>query len=281
MISTRVAKNLWGENMYFGHRTLADLLGHETLTGLMFMAAIGRRPTDDEREVFDTVAVIMTSADGRIWPLKLGRLVSSYGGTLAGWCASLLTMEGPRLGPWTTGYSAQELVELRAQVGERIDDEEAVVCEARAFFERKRRVVGLGVPLRERDERYVALEAWVLRTGRDKLPHWRLHVALAAHGKRVANLGTNILLGLAAVLLDLGDYTPAQISALVTFVNQNVFAANALEAAQQRSPEMQRLPDDCVLYVGPPARTSPRAAAERRRFEPLEPIYTDDGLAGA
>jgi hypothetical protein len=281
MISTRVAKNLWGENMYFGHRTLADLLGHETLTGLMFMAAIGRRPTDDEREVFDTVAVIMTSADGRIWPLKLGRLVSSYGGTLAGWCASLLTMEGPRLGPWTTGYSAQELVELRAQVGERIDDEEAVVCEARAFFERKRRVVGLGVPLRERDERYVALEAWVLRTGRDKLPHWRLHVALAAHGKRVANLGTNILLGLAAVLLDLGDYTPAQISALVTFVNQNVFAANALEAAQQRSPEMQRLPDDCVLYVGPAARISPRAAAERRRVEPVEPIYTDDALAGA
>jgi hypothetical protein len=279
MITTHVAKNLWGDNLYFGHRALADLLGHETLTGLMFMAAIGRRPTDDEREVFDAVSVIMTSADGRIWPLKLGRLVSSYGGTLAGWCASLLTMEGPRLGPWTTGYSARELVELRAQVGAKIDDGEAVVAEARAFFDRKRRVVGLGVPLREHDERYVALEAWVRRTGRDTLPHWRLHVALAAHGKRVANLGTNILLGLAAVLLDLG-YTPEQISALVTFVNQNVFAANALEAARQRSPEMLRLPDVCVSYVGPPARSSPRAVAERRRVE-MEPVYTDDGLAGA
>jgi len=222
----------------------------------------------------------MTSADGRIWPLKLGRLVSSYGGTLAGWCASLLTMEGQRLGPWTTGYSARELVELRAAVGDGVDDDEHVATEARAFFERKRRVVGLGVPLREHDERYVALEAWVRRNGRDSLPHWRIHAALAAHGRQVAKLGTNILLGLSAVLLDFG-YTPDQISALVTFVNQNVFAANALEAAQQRSPEMQRLPDECVTYVGPAPRSSPRAIAERRRSVPVEQVYTDDALAGA
>jgi hypothetical protein len=280
MISTRVAKNLWGENMYFGHRALGDLLDHETSTGLMFMAAIGRRPTDVEREALDAVAVIMTSADGRIWPLKLGRLVSSYGGTLAGWCASLLTMEGPRLGPWILGYAARDLVELRACIGERTDDDEAVAAEARAFFQRKRRVVGLGVPMREHDERYVALEAWVRRKGRDQLPFWRIQSALAAHARGAAKLAPNVGLGIAAMLLDLG-YTCDQISALVTFVNQNVFAANAFEAAQQRAPEMQRLPDDSVLYVGPAARISPRAAAERRRFEPVEPIYTDDALAGA
>jgi hypothetical protein len=226
----------------------------------MFMAAIGRRPTDEEREVLDAVAVIMTSADGRIWPLKLGRLVSSYGGTLAGWCASLLTMEGPRLGPWILGYAAKDLVELRDAVGVRVDDPEALATEARAFFERKRRVVGLGVPLRVHDERYVALEGWVERTGRAGHPFWRLQAALAAHARAAENLAPNVGLGIAAVLLDLG-YTPLQISALVTFVNQNVFAANALEAAQQCSGEMQRLPDESVSYIGPPPRSSPRAAA--------------------
>ena len=260
MISTRVARHLLGENMYFGHRALADLLDHETSTGLMFMAAIGRRPTDVEREVLDAVAVIMTSADGRIWPLKLGRLVASYGGTLAGWCASLLTMEGPRIGPWILGYSARELVELRAAIGTRVDDDEAVTAEAAAFFDRKRRVVGLGVPLRVHDERYLALQGWVQRTGRAGHAFWRIQAALAAHARGACNLAPNVGLGIAAVLLDLG-YTPLQISALVTFVNQNVFAANAFEAAQQCAEEMQHLPDECVSYVGPPPRTSPRAAA--------------------
>jgi hypothetical protein len=260
MITTRVARHLLGENMYFGHCALADLLDRETSTGLMFMAAIGRRPSDDEREVLDAVAVIMTSADGRIWPLKLGRLVASYGGTLAGWCASLLTMEGPRLGPWILGYAAKDLVELHAAVGAGIDDDAAVAAQVRAFFDGKRRVVGLGVPLREHDERYVALEGWVRRTGRDRHAFWRLQAALAKHARASGNLAPNVGLGIAAVLLDLG-YTPHQISALVTFVNQNVFAANAFEAAEQRSEEMQHLPDACISYVGPLPRRSPRDVA--------------------
>jgi hypothetical protein len=257
VICTRVAKHLLGDNMYFGHRALADLVDRETSTGLMFMAAIGRRPTGVEREATDAVAVILTSADGRIWPLKLGRLVASYGGTLAGWCAALLTMEGQRMGPWMIGYAARELLELRAAAGERIGDDEAMAAEARRFLESGRRISGLGVPLREQDERYLALEAWVRGKGRDRLPFWRIQTILAAQARAVANLSPNAGLGVAALLLDLG-HDPAQISALVTFVNQNVFAANALEAAQQRAPDMQRLPDECVSYIGPPPRSSPR-----------------------
>lgn len=274
MTTTRVAKHLDGDNMYFGHRALGELLGAETSTGLMFMAATGRRPSASERRLVDAVAVVMNSGDGRIWPLKLTRLVASYGGTLPGWCAGLLPMEGPRIGPWPSGHAAAELVELRDCVGQGIDDKEALASAAGAFFERKKRVIGLGVPLREHDERYVALEAWVRREGLDTLPYWRVQAALAAHARRSAGLGANIVLGVAAVLLDAGC-TPAQISALVTFVNQNVFAANALEAAQQRAPEMQRLPPACVEYAGAAPRTSPRALdAERGEL----PVFADDGL---
>jgi hypothetical protein len=263
VIRTRVALHVLGENLYFGHRTLGALLGQETLTGLVAMAVTGRRPAGHEREVLDAIAIVMSSADPRIWPLKLTRLVASFGGTLAGYGAAQLAMEGPRIGPWPTGYAARELLELRAAVGDRSDDELAICREARAFLQRKPRIVGLGVPLRALDERHVALASWIQRKGRDRLLYWRLHEALAQHARALRNLGANIVLGVAAVLLDLG-YTPLQASAVTTFLNQNVFAANAFEAAQQREPLMQKLPDESVAYVGPAPRVSPRALASRR-----------------
>jgi hypothetical protein len=89
-----------------------------------------------------------------------------------------------------------------------------------------------------------------------------LHEAVGALARTQRNVGTNIVLGVAAILLDLG-YTPLQASAVTTFLNQNVFAANAFEAAQQREPVMQRLPEEQVAYVGPAPRVSPRALASR------------------
>jgi hypothetical protein len=262
MIETRVALHVLGDNLYSGHRTLGTLLGRETMTGLMAMAVTGRRPTTEEREVLDAIAVAMSSADPRIWPLKLTRLVASFGGTLAGYGAAQLAMEGTRIGPWPTGHAAQELVDLRSAIGDRIDDEAAVAREVSAFLEQRPRVVGLGVPLRERDERHVAFCSWIERKGHDRGVHWRLHKAVGEVARARRNVGTNIVFGVAAVLLDLG-YSPVQASAVTTFLNQNVFAANAFEAAQQCEPLMQKLPDDCVTYVGAAPRVSPRAASSR------------------
>lgn len=259
MSSTRVALHVLGDNLYFGHRTLDELLGKETLTGLIAMAVTGRRPPAAEREVLDAIAVVICSADPRIWPLKLTRLVASYGGTLAGFAAGHLSLEGKQIGPWVVGHAARELVSLREEIGHRLEDSDAV---SRAVAERLEtsRLIGYGVPLRARDERMVALQAHVSRLGRDKLPYWRLQETLSAAVQKAARVPANAGIGLAAVLLDLG-YTPLQASAVTTFLNQNVFAANAFEAAQQREPLMQKLPDECVSYVGPPRRLSPRAQA--------------------
>ncbi|HZU85315.1 MAG TPA: hypothetical protein VE987_20430 [Polyangiaceae bacterium] len=258
MIRSMVALHVGTDNLYFGHRTLAELLGHETLTGLVAMAVTGRRPSDEEREVLDAVAVSMNSADPRIWPLKLARLVASFGGTLAGYGASHLSMEGPRIGPWPAGHAARELLALREAVGQRVDDDAGVAREVRAFLERRPRVVGLGVPLRDFDERHVALSEWIRARGRDRLPYWRLHTALGAVARAERGVGTNIVLGVAAVLLDLG-YEPDQISAVTTFLNQSVFAANSFEAARQHDATMQDVGEAHVAYAGPPRRRSPRA----------------------
>ena len=262
MIRTRVALHVLGDNLYFGHRAIGDLLGGETSTGLMAMAATGRRPSDDERVVLDAIAVVLTSADPRIWPLKLTRLVASYGGTLAGFGAGQLAMEGKSIGPWTAGAAANELVALREAIGDRLGDRDTVESKVRDRVERRPRMVGYGVPFRDRDERMEALREQVIRLGRDKLPFWTLQVALSSGMMHKWGIAPNAAIGVSAVLLDLG-YTPLQASAISAFLNQNVFAANAFEAAQQRAPAMQKLPDEAVAYVGPAPRSSPRAAARR------------------
>jgi hypothetical protein len=264
VIRTRVALHIQGDNLYFGHRSLGELLGHETMTGLMAMAVTGRRPSASEREVLDTIALVMNSADPRIWPLKATRLVASYGGTLAGFAAGQLALEGRQIGPWIIGHAAGELAALREAIGERFNDAASVERAIVARVGRHPRVVGYGVPLRVCDERMEALRAQMAKLQRDALPYWTLQEALSAEVMRLAGAAPNVGIGVAAVLLDLG-YTPLQASAATTFVNQNVFAANAFEAAQQREPSMQRLPEDKVAYVGAPPRTSPRALSRLNR----------------
>jgi hypothetical protein len=262
MIHTRVAKHLWGENLFFGHRTLADLLGHETTTGIAAIAVSGKRPTEAQRRVLDAMGIIGTSADPHIWPLKTTRLVSSYGSVMAGYCAGQLTSEGERIGHWVCGYAASVLAELREAVGDRLDDPEVVTQAMKALVERRGRVIGFGVPLRKSDERMDALRAYAARTGLDRGTHWRLHEALAAHVE-ARGIARNIAIGIAAVFLDLG-YTPLQTSFLWHVLSQNVYAANAFEAAQQSAPEMQKLADEHIDYIGPARRESPRALQARR-----------------
>jgi hypothetical protein len=258
---TNVAIHLRGDNLYFGHSTAHGLLGTETVTGLLAMAATGRRPLPEERIMLDAIAVAGCSADPRIWPLKLTRLVSSYGGTLAGLSAGQLALEGKQIGPWVIGHAAGELVTLRERIGDRFEVAAAVEEAAREHAAKRPRISGYGVPVRERDERLEALRGAVLKLGRQTLPYWSLQEALSTAVMRQWGAHPNVAIGIAAVLLDLG-YTPLQASAVTTFVNQNVFAANAFEAAQQREPLMQKLPDECVSYVGPPLRASPRSRGQ-------------------
>ncbi|MGH7285038.1 MAG: hypothetical protein ACRELY_26220 [Polyangiaceae bacterium] len=259
-IKTRVAKHLLGDNRYFGHSTLHELLGHETATGLVGMAVTGRRCTHEERDLLDDLAVVMTSADPHIWPLKLARIVASYGGALAGYTASMLPMEGQKqIGPWTIGHAAQTLLDLEGFVetsGGNLNAETV-----HSFIEATPRIRGYGVPLRDSDERLDALNVRMRNSGREALKYWKLHLALADGMWAKKQLRPNITSGFGAMLLDMG-YTPEQASAITTFQNQNVFAANALEGARQQVDALRTLPDDCIEYVGKPERTSPRARAK-------------------
>jgi hypothetical protein len=260
-IHTRVAHAGVGEHMFFGHQVLSDLLGKETLTGLLAMAILGRRVTVEERDLLDGLTGSVTAADPRIWPLKVSRMLASRGEMLAGFAAGQLAMMGTYISPRIIGHAAEHLGRLRIALdGKSGEDLERAL---RDHVDANPRLAGYGVPLREQDERLQALRRFMGRSGRAALPNWRAQAALSEHLLREKGLAANVGIGLAAALLDM-DCTPTQAGALSTLLHQHDFAANAFEAAQQCSEEMQRLPDECVSYIGPSPRISPRAAAADR-----------------
>jgi hypothetical protein len=275
---TRVAHAGRTDHKYFGHDVLADLLGVETLTGLVAMAVTGRRPSDDEKELLDALAVSVTAADPRIWPLKVTRIVGSYGEMLAGFAAGQLAMLGTYISPRIITGAAEQLQQLRgALVGA---DERSTDTLIREHITRNVRLGGYGVPLRAQDERFVALTEYMRRKDRAGLPHWRAQEALSRIMWEEHELRPNIGIGLPAAMLDLG-YTPAQCGSLSTFLLEQDHAANAIEAAAQRAPEMQRLPVECVDYVGTPARRSPRATAQDQVRTRREAAHAEDGRTDA
>lgn len=258
-IITRVARAGYGDHRYFGYSTFTELLGSETYTGLIAMAVSGRRVDNPTREMLDELAVILAVADPRIWPLKLTRVVASYGSTIAAFAAGQLCGEVELLGPWTTLYSAELWDELRKGIGDdSLTDPARVEAEMTSLLARRKRLIGYGVPFRPRDERMVALRQRVELHGWHERPFWRLQAMFSRRVQADRGLGPNILAGASALLLDMG-FTVAQVPAMMTFLMQNNFAASAIEGARQAPAVLRSLPVDTATYVGVAPRKSPRS----------------------
>jgi hypothetical protein len=258
-LSTGVGHAEWGDNRYFGFSVGTELAGAETLTGLVALATTGRRLTPPERAVLDDIAVTMTVGDARVWPLKMTRVVSSYGGSLAAVAAANVCLEEAYVGHWTSGEAAALLSALRAEAPE-------LTIEAmREPLDRRlragARLVGFGVPFRPEDERVRMLRDCLARRGRVALPHWRTLEAASGAARLLRGLEPNIGLGVAAACLDLG-FSSRQISLLCVALGQTDYVANAVEGADQSPPVLRRLPDKSVEYVGKANRTSARASGE-------------------
>jgi len=258
MIVTRVAALGFPEHRFRGHAVFGELFGHETVSSLIAMAIAGRRLTREEASILDDIAAATLVGDPRIWPLKIIRLVASFGGVLAGYAAGHMAIEGDRIGPPITRYAAEMLVELRASVGERIDDRAVIASAARDLIARRKRIIGYGIPFRPYDERYVVLRESIVARGRAELPYFRIHDVLSDVVREERRLAPNAGIGVAAILLDMG-FSPDELAAIFHFVNQPVFMANAYESATQAASELQSLPVDAIAYAGLAPRNSPRA----------------------
>ena len=196
-IRTRVAHAEWGTNRYVGYDVRTELLGQESYVGLVFLAIAGRRPDENERGLLEDIAVAMTVADPRIWPLKLGRIAASYGGCLAGVAAINVCLEGGYVGHWTSLQAAQLLIDAGDELGPLTADPARMEDWMRRRLESGQRLFGFGVPFRPTDERVEMLTACVERRNRASLRGWKLFENVAGAARVVRKLEPNIGLAVA------------------------------------------------------------------------------------
>jgi hypothetical protein len=261
----------WGfhDHRYFGHDVFADLLGRETLTGLTVLAVLGRRLSIEDCQVIDEAAVALTLADPRIWPLKLTRVLATYGSPLLAAASGQLVLEGARIGPSVTGDAARLLGEWHEKLVDRWDDGELARRVAASATKGRRFPPGFGTPFRSEDERLVAFRVSLTRRARVTLPYFRTLDAVAPVVSELTRAQPNIALGVAACFLDLG-LDVKEVAPLTTALMHHMFIANALESAAQAPPWLRELPVDAVRYAGPKPRLSPRALAAQAACDQAE-----------
>ena len=259
VVKTRTAHMGWDEHRYFGRAVFGDLTGRESLTSLMALSILGRDLPRECYPVLDDAACALTLADPRIWPLKLTRLVASYGSTVPAVAAGLLIEEQARIGPWACAKAAELLSRFEARIGRRGSEGEYVRSVVKTYLDEHRFVWGFGTPFRERDERLVAFRACIARRGRAEGRYWRTLWLVADEIREIRGTEPNMGVAVAAAFLDMG-MTPHEVGATATALMQHMFFAHATEGAGDSGHVLRLLPDECVSYVGPEPRTSPRAA---------------------
>lgn len=270
VVHTHVAHAGHRDHSFHGHRVYQDLAGRVSLAGLVAIGINGRRLKDDEAAILDDIAVVWTIADPRIWPPKVSRLASAYGGSVEGIAAGLLCMDCSYVGIWQSSpATARWLIELRDALGDVIEDPHEVAKAADRLVSRRKFIPGFGVPYREEDERVPPMWKCLKARGRDQLPFVQLFAQIGAVVQKERGMHSNIAGLVAAICLDL-SFRPDEIGPLLIYLAAHMFVANAHEGAEQAPEVLQRIPDDRVRYIGPAPRISPRAVEHERDVEASE-----------
>ncbi|MCK5035336.1 MAG: hypothetical protein KAS73_05540 [Candidatus Sabulitectum sp.] len=253
-LDTRVGHAGWSDHRYFSRWVFKELAGNVSTTGLIVMAATGQVIDDNDCDMLDDVATILTVADPRIYPLKLARLASAYGSSLAGQAAAVAAMEGAIVGPQISQDAAFWLIDVKTELGRSIEDPIEIRKVVEKHFSQKTRISGFGVPFRKVDERRLALTECVSARNRSEGAYWKLQNVIAEIVLDIRGVPANVGLSVAALSLDMG-LRPGDLASLYIGLTINVFLANAVEGAKQAPGILRCIPDKHVEYVGVPPRT--------------------------
>lgn len=249
----------WDEHQYFGHAVFGELAGQANLTQLFALSILGRSLDAEACAVLDDTAVCLTLADPRIWPLKVTRLLASYGSPLVAAAAGLMSQEDARIGPWTTAGAAALLSTFHEAITTQGKPAELVV---RQYLDEHSFVWGFGTPFRGKDERLVAYRRCLEQRGRTQLPHYRTYEQVAALIVAARGDQPNIAMAIAAVLLDMG-FAVNDVGPTTSVLMFHMFLAHGVFGTREAPEVLRTLPEECVKYTGASPRLSPRAAAAR------------------
>ncbi|MBI5546425.1 MAG: hypothetical protein HY901_21265 [Deltaproteobacteria bacterium] len=255
---SRVGIAVNDDNRLWGRSIREEIAGRLPYTGLAVLGISGRMLSPEDCALIDDVVAVNAVGDPRVWPFKLARVVSSFGHSVAGLAAIGLSFASPVIGPQTLKTTAELLLSIEAQLGERATDPSAMEAEVLRRLKSTERLPGFGVPFRLDDERVLALRECVERRGRKDMHYWRIAEQWAASARKVRNLRGNYSLFTSAVFLDLG-LSPEQCAVLILGLLPGANLGPVYEGAQLAEPQLRCLPADAVEYVGPPPRRSPRS----------------------
>jgi len=261
-LPTRVAQAIPGGNEFFGFRVETELTDEDALwRGLLL--SIGAGPKSFAHlAIVRRLAGCNLVADPRIWPLKITRVVSSYGSVLPALCAGNVFLENARVGPLTANAAAAFLAEM-VQFFDGRQDTGPLEVELSRRMNSGERIAGYGVAFRPNDERVQVIDRIVAEEHRDEGRHWQCSKAIETILGKRRHLPRNVVSASAAVLLDCG-FSPRQIGLLMWYYFAPTFFANAVEGAAQAPEILRNLPLSAVDYVGPPPRVSPAASGDAK-----------------
>lgn len=257
-IRTDVGRAGFGDNQFKGRAVIAELAGRESSWSLYSMA-VGGPPLDEaDTAAFELMEVASLVADPRIWIFKVCALLASYGSALMGQAGAKLLLDEAFLGPGGGAAAARQLVGMRRELGEDVDNQAAVDACLERWLEQYGRLSGFGVVGRARDERQQAIERWCVEQGRVGGTYWKLSRRLVDAAQRLRGLRPNVALPIAQDWLDMG-YTPEQIKVMFMRMTDTILAAISVDFAQRKPASLRRVPAKSVTYTGPKPRHSPRA----------------------
>lgn len=248
-LPTRVGLAEHGENRFRGLAVGAEMAGRTSSWSTLALAVGHATLRQEVAELLDDMLACSLAADPRIWPLKVTRLISSFGRVAPAMAAGILSTGGGFMG-WGTYAPAARFLERYAAE----QDGSTVLAET---LEKYRHVPGFGVAFRAKDERAVAFRSCVASRGFDRGRYWRT-LGRAEEELRSRNVQVNIAGVSAAILLDL-EFSPEQIDALGPILLLPNYLANAVEGAAQAPAILRTLPADCIDDRTPVPRLSPRA----------------------
>ena len=247
-IKTRVGVHVGDTYLFFG-KAVESFRGQSHWS--MLAQALGDGPiSKSDSHFLDEIFVALLAPDPRIWPIKAGRMVASYGDPYAGLaCANNLLALGVG-GPSHTKQDAKLLLETKANPNERVALVRRLAKEENTTFR---------VFYRNADERHMLLKAWTLDTELSTRPHYKLMLEIEDEVLSVAKQkSTSVTFSLAAVLLDMGISAENTGHFAVLGVTPQIFA-NTLEAAIRKEYEYRKLASKVIHYDGAKPRRSTRS----------------------
>ena len=238
------------DNRFFGEAVFAEL-AHRVVQPIdILLIAFGVRHLEPaDHELLRCLSLACVSPDARVWPLKLARILASFGNAYAGHFGAQLAHFSERMGPGTASMTAASLEWIAARVAEGTSVADAVANHAG-------RIGGFGVPFRAQDERLLGLAKLLADHPARARPMWKLHEQVVAVMREEHQIEPNVVFPMTAILLDLG--IPARRTGIfLSILLTPTFAAHALEAADQDAPYLREIPPAAIEYRGRPARSLP------------------------